>query len=117
MPSQLQSIVILPAYNGSTTVVLDWGEYVAEGLCQHSGISADKTVPHDPIPSIQAELQKILTTLGPSQGLTSGFIELLSPSESRTLTLYLLPNINTDNHPGCPLYQTSKAQQNVSQLW
>ena len=96
-------IIILPADKGSTTVVMDHSDYLAEGLRQLSDSSTYKLCQIDPIPKVQQDLQSLLKSYGPSQKLSPESISLLTPAAPRTPTFYMLPKIHKPNNPGRPI--------------
>lgn len=98
-----ESIIVLPADKGSTTVLLNKSDYTNEGLRQLNDSSFYTTVLSDPCEQIVTVIRNYLSCYGPQEGLSDLDISMLTPPNPRTPHFYMLPKIHKQGHPGRPI--------------
>lgn len=98
-----ESIMVLPADKGSTTVILNKIDYINEGLRQLNDASFYTTVTADPCEQLVVEIQNYIYLNASDEGLSDNDISALIPSNPRTPHFYMLPKVHKAGNPGRPI--------------
>ena len=105
------NILILPVDKGNTTVVLDKDDYLVEANRQLSDPSTYQLLTSNSTQSYNQDLHHLLSTAGPSQGLSETDISLLLNSQPCTPSLKYTNQVIS----AAPLSRPMTPQPNVSQ--
>lgn len=96
-------IVIKKADKGSTVVVLDKEDYVAEAHRQLSDERFYKKLDSDPTKEFSATISKTLGEMLSNNEIGNNVYTTLNPTDCRPGQFYLLPKIHKEGMPGRPI--------------
>ena len=101
-------IVIKPADKGSSVVVLDSEDYIAEAQRQLSDERFYRKLDHDPTKEHEEAVCKTLYKMHDGGFIDDKTLEYLLPDHSKPGRFYLLPKIHKEGNPGRPIISANE---------